>query len=86
MNDFCIKDDNVLRNTVLKINHILDMKYDKEDYSSIIHYLCGGDTFELLRFEDDVICILKKNSVVCGKDWLTLAAIEDNGVNWFSWI
>ena len=32
INDFCIKDDKEIKNTILSINDSLNMKYDKEDY------------------------------------------------------
>ena len=32
INDFCIKDDNEIKNSILKLNESLEMRYDKKEY------------------------------------------------------
>lgn len=58
MDAFCIKDDSVLKNTILKLNHILDMKYDKEDY--LTNYIDNFYNLEFIQYNiNEIIRLIR---------------------------
>ena len=61
--DFCIKDDTLLKEYILNISHILDMKYDKDNYlNNYINIFYSDNKIEenFKKYESDLLNQIKR--------------------------
>ena len=61
ISDFCIKDDNRIKETIIKFLHKLDMKYDKDDYLN--NYLDNFYSPDFINYNINLYLDIIKNKV-----------------------